>query len=123
MNSSVNDSVLAEFSSITGASSADAKKYLEAANFILEEAIDLFFAADVTNNATNTTTVDNNQSFLSEMHDINNQFLKEEENGIIDDISTRAKVKNADIYDEDGIRLPDAVKRQRLVDYSPSSNS
>jgi hypothetical protein len=81
-----------EFSSITGASELEAANWLEMAGYVLADAVQLYFGAEGQSGPPNAAHSNNNKH----KHSIDNDL---------------------GAYDfEEEVRLPDQVKRQKLVD-------
>lgn len=87
--------LVADFSAVTGATEVEAQNWLEMAGFVLEDAVQLFFGAG---------------------------GQGDQPQGSADNVNGKSKGKHSydDPYsvleDEDNVRLPDQVKRQKLVD-------
>lgn len=81
-----------EFSSITGASAAEAENWLEMAGFVLTDAVELFFSSG----GQGDQPTDSSSDRKSDKRDLDQAYARYNE--------------------EDEVRLPDQVKRQKLVD-------
>jgi len=81
-----------EFTSITGASATEAENWLEMAGFVLADAVELFFSSG----GQSGQPTDSSSGRSSDKRDLDQAYAGYDE--------------------EDEVRLPDQVKRQKLVD-------
>ncbi len=81
-----------EFTSITGASATEAENWLEMAGFVLADAVELFFSSG----GQSGQPTDSSSDRSSDKRDLGQAY--------------------AGYGEEDEVRLPDQVKRQKLVD-------
>ena len=87
--------IIEEFTSITGASVGEAENWLEMAGYVLADAVELFFGAGVQDGrSANKDTSSSQKASEKRSHD-----------------------QSYDRFDDgDEVRMPDQVKRQKLVD-------
>ena len=122
--------IMQTFRDMTGSTEEVASHWLEAANFDVETAISLFFSGGVGNGSNGTAGSSSSSGSSGDgMYDAvssssgmpplvtlpsasNTASYLDYHN------STGARNKRTDEYDEDGVRRPDSVKKQRLMDDS-----
>jgi len=94
----ISPEMLAQFAAVTGASLTEAATWIEMGGYSIDDAIELFFTSNQGSGAQQTT------SKHERFEDYSNNFNDTSSGGFD--------------RDPDAVRLPDQVKRQRLVEDS-----
>ena len=100
---------LQAFVSITSSTESIAQYWLEAGNFDLDVAVSLFFSTDKQDKITDVSSFRMNDKTTTSYDSSSSS-------------KHSSKTRKVDVYDEDGIRKPDSVKKQKLLD-DPTTES